>query len=79
MNQRQHRRENLADLISDMEDDVARVLSLATVVYDLGSSDNCTARGVQVVGIVLEEVAQRVQADWSAAFQLSRSLREVAR
>ena len=79
MSQREHRRENLADLISDMESDVADLLAWALVVYDLGSSDNCDAKGVQVVGAAMEDVAKRVKADWNAAFQLSRCLREGTR
>ncbi|MHC2104415.1 hypothetical protein [Methylobacterium sp. CM6246] len=79
MSRREHRRDNLADLICDMESDVADLLAWALVVYDLGSSDNCEAKGVQVVGSAMEAVAKRLQADWNAAFHLSRDLREVAR
>ena len=79
MNKREHRRDNLADLISDMECDVADLLRWATVVYDLGSSDNCDREGVQVVGSAMEAVAKRVKEDWNAAFVLSHGLREVSR
>ncbi|CAA2160728.1 hypothetical protein MBRA_05884 [Methylobacterium brachiatum] len=79
MSQREHRRDNLADLISDMESDVADLLAWALVVCDLGSSDNCEAKGVQVVGAAMEDVAKQLQTDWNAAFRLSRHLREVSR
>ena len=71
----QHRRDNLAD----MESDVADLLRWAAVVYDLGTSDNCDREGVQVVGAAMEAVAKRVKEDWNAAFVMSRSLREVSR
>ena len=79
MSQREHRRDNLANLISDMETDVADLLAWANVVYDLGSSDNCTATGVQVVGYNMRDVAQRLQDDWNAAFKLALSLREASK
>jgi hypothetical protein len=79
MSQRQHRHDNLADLIADMEPDVCDLLRWATVVYDLGSSDNCDREGVQVVGAAMEEVAKRVKDGWAAAFELSRPLREGSR
>ena len=79
MSQREHRRDNLANVIADMESDVADLLRWAIVVFDLGSSDNCDHEGVQVVGAHMEDVAKRVKDSWTAAFEMSRCLREVAR
>ncbi len=75
MSQRQHNRENLGHLISDLGSDVRDLVRWATVVRDLGSSDNCESEGVQMVGSAMREVAKRVEESWEAAFRLSHHLR----
>lgn len=79
MSQRQHRRDNLADLISDMEGDVRDLRLWAITVFELGTCDNDPSACLQVVGPAMREVAERVEASWEHAFKLSRNLREAGR
>ena len=79
MSQRDHRRDNLADLISDMEPDVCDLVRWASLVHALGSSDFLSLECLMTIGDAMEETAKRVKDSWGAAFELSRNLREGAR
>ncbi|MCJ2126772.1 hypothetical protein [Methylobacterium sp. J-077] len=79
MSQREHRRDNLAELISDMESDVRDLTRWASTVFELGTSDNDPSDCLLVIGPVMREIAERVEASWEHAFKLSRPLREGAR
>jgi hypothetical protein len=79
MSKRDQSRTNLADLISDMESDVRDLTYWADTVFQLGSSDDCPAGPLLVVGPAMQEVAKRVEASWEAAFRMSQDLREGTR
>lgn len=79
MSQREHRRDNLASLLFDMESDVRDLTRWAATVCELGSSDNDPSDCLLVVGPAMREIAERVEASWEHAFKLSRPLKESAR
>jgi hypothetical protein len=79
MSQREHSRDNLADLISDMETDVCDLIRWASLVQSLGSTDYLSLENLTIVGSAMEDTAKRVKDSWTVAFELSRPLREVAR
>ena len=65
---------NLADLISDMEDDIHEMVGLAAAVRTLGDrmvGQECPAIAVHAVGISLEAVADRIKDCWQDGFTLS--------
>ena len=74
------RRDDLAQLIFDMEDDVRNLVRWGQAVRTMGCS-NCMveAGSLYVVGDAMVEAAVKVEADWERCFELSRQLREGAR
>ena len=80
MSQREHRRDNLADLVSDMESHVRDLVRWGQAVRAMGcSGSDVEAGALFVVGDAMIEVAVKVESDWERCFELSRPLREGAR
>lgn len=74
------RRDDLASLISDMEDEVRNLVRWGQAVRAMGCSGSDVEAGVlYVVGDAMVEAAVKVESDWERAFELSRPLREGAR
>jgi hypothetical protein len=63
---------HLATIITDMEDDLRKLESFATVVRHMGQcNENPPAEGVFVVGEALEDIAASIRSQWDEAFRLS--------
>ncbi|MCJ2060126.1 hypothetical protein MKL09_26795 [Methylobacterium sp. J-048] len=74
------RRDNLANVIFDMETIVRDCVKWGEAVRDLGLCENdVKASGLWVIGNAIMENARQVEAEWERCFDLSRSLREGAR
>jgi len=74
------RRDDLATLIFDMEDDVRNLVRWGQAVRAMGCSrGDVEAGSLYVVGDAIIEAAMKVENDWERCFELSRPLREGAR
>ena len=72
------KRDNLTDIICDMEDDISRLEGFAALVRHMGQcNEGPPAEGVFVAGATLEDIAASIRAQWNEAFRLSRPNREV--
>lgn len=69
------RRDDPPGILSDMEMDVRDLTRWAETVCQLGSSDYDPRDCLLVVGPAMREVAERVEANWERALNLSRGQR----
>ncbi|MCJ2011549.1 hypothetical protein [Methylobacterium sp. J-076] len=76
---RQHRRDNLANLLFDIESDIRDLTRWAATICELGVTDNDPSECLLVVGPALREIAERVEASWEHAYKLSHSIEEGGR
>ena len=74
------RRDDLASLIFDMEDEVRNLVRWGQAVRAMGCSGSDVEAGVlYVVGDAMVDAARKVLGDWERCFELSRPLREGTR
>lgn len=75
MSFRQHRRDDLGQLISDLEVDIRAYQQWAAAFYALAQSDLPLSDALQVMAEAMDDQAKRVVDSWEAAFALSCYLR----
>ncbi|MCJ2142777.1 hypothetical protein [Methylobacterium sp. E-066] len=74
------RRDDLASLIFDMEDNIRALVAWGQAVRALGRGGSMLEPGAaSVIGHAIVECALAVEADWERCFDLSRQTRENAR